>query len=198
MTLPRVLTLDINGHLCIDTPDEIKKLRRNLRQYQNIQVHSKHTMVLDKIWGECIEIEIEAEILDDSMFSIKVRMSPDQQEETIVTIDVPNQILLIDTSHSSQRPDIFQPFPMMRGQPREDIRMQSAPLINNANETLLLRIYIDKSIVEVFANSNQFITQRVYQTRFDSVGFALFSQGHTTIVKSIRAWDLEPTNISKE
>ena len=53
--------------------------------------------------------------------------------------------------------------------------MDRSPLKDR--ETLQLRIYVDKSVVEVFANSRQCITQRVYPTRADSIGVRLVSRG---------------------
>ena len=54
---------------------------------------------------------------------------------------------------------------------------ERAPFTLKNNETLQLRIYVDKSVVEVFANGRQCITQRVYPTRADSTGVRLVSRG---------------------
>ena len=61
-------------------------------------------------------------------------------------------------------------------------------------EKLELRIFIDRSILEVFANGRQCITQRIYPTRKDSTGIELFSKGGSMIVESLQAWDMAATN----
>ena len=58
-----------------------------------------------------------------------------------------------------------------------------------------LRIFLDKSILEVYANGRQCVTQRIYPTRTDSLGVALFSRQGTTTVRSLDAWDLAATNV---
>jgi beta-fructofuranosidase len=50
-----------------------------------------------------------------------------------------------------------------------------------------LRVFIDKSVVEIFANDRQAITQRVYPTRSESVGIYLFSEGGVMIFTKISA-----------
>ncbi len=48
--------------------------------------------------------------------------------------------------------------------------MQTAPFALAPGEALQLRIFIDKSIPEVFANSRHCLTQRIFPTRSDSQG----------------------------
>ena len=54
---------------------------------------------------------------------------------------------------------------------------QEAPFELAAGEGLELRIFLDRSVLEVFANGRQCITQRIYSTRADSLGVRLFSKG---------------------
>ena len=74
------------------------------------------------------------------------------------------------------------------------VKAQEAPFELSVGETLNLRIFLDHSILEVYANSRQCITQRIYPTRSDSVGISLFSGDGSVNVKSIRAWDMAPAN----
>ena len=45
------------------------------------------------------------------------------------------------------------------------------------SEPLRLRVFVDKSVVEVYANDRQAICRRVYPGRPDSLGVALFARG---------------------
>ena len=60
-------------------------------------------------------------------------------------------------------------------------------------EALHLRVFIDRSVLEVFANNRQCITQRIYPVRSDSVGVVLFSCGGATDIKSFEAWQMGPS-----
>jgi beta-fructofuranosidase len=82
----------------------------------------------------------------------------------------------------------------MRTDERDDVRVQAAPLALGPDEPLQLRVFIDRSILEVYANGRQCVTQRIYPTRADSLGVALFSQRGATSVLSLDAWDVTPTN----
>ncbi|MDE0503185.1 MAG: GH32 C-terminal domain-containing protein, partial [Candidatus Poribacteria bacterium] len=74
------------------------------------------------------------------------------------------------------------------------VSAQAAPFALAAGESLELRIFLDHSVLEVFANNRECITQRIYPTRLDSTGVSLFSNGGSAHVKSIRAWDMAPTH----
>ena len=53
------------------------------------------------------------------------------------------------------------------------------------NEPLKLRVFVDKSVVEVFANGKQCVAMRVYPGRKDSVGVSLRAQGDDAELKSL-------------
>ena len=59
------------------------------------------------------------------------------------------------------------------------------------NEPLKLRVFVDKSVVEVFANGKQCVAIRVYPGRKDSLGISLRAQGDDAELKSFSAWQME-------
>ena len=59
------------------------------------------------------------------------------------------------------------------------------------DETLKLRVFIDKSVVEVFVNGKQVVAVRVYPSRSDAVGVSLRSQGQDSDLKSLTAWQMK-------
>jgi beta-fructofuranosidase len=77
---------------------------------------------------------------------------------------------------------------------RKDVRVQEAPLELPAGGTLNLRIFLDRSMLEVFANSCQCLTQRIYPSRADSMGVVLFSRGGESTVRQFNAWKMHPSN----
>jgi beta-fructofuranosidase len=52
-------------------------------------------------------------------------------------------------------------------------------------------VFVDKSVVEVFANGKQCVAMRVYPGREDSVGVSLRAQGDDAELKSLNAWQME-------
>jgi beta-fructofuranosidase len=56
-------------------------------------------------------------------------------------------------------------------------------------ETLTLRVFVDRSVIEVFANSRLCLTSRVYPSA-ESLGVALFAQGGSVGVRSVDVWTM--------
>jgi beta-fructofuranosidase len=66
--------------------------------------------------------------------------------------------------------------------------------IAKPGEKLNLRIFLDRSIMEVYVNKRQCITQRIYPTREDSQGLVLFAEGGDVQVPELNAWETHPSN----
>jgi beta-fructofuranosidase len=86
--------------------------------------------------------------------------------------------LSIDSSSSSILPDARLRIP------------ETASFFVAPDEPLKLRVFIDRSVVEVFANGRQCAAVRVYPGRPDSVGVSLRSQGRDTVLTSLDAWQM--------
>ncbi|MDP7135132.1 MAG: GH32 C-terminal domain-containing protein, partial [Planctomycetota bacterium] len=65
-----------------------------------------------------------------------------------------------------------------------------APFDLEEGEALKLRILIDRSVVEVFANGRQCVALRVYPERSDSLGLSLRAQGQEALLKTLDAWQM--------
>jgi sucrose-6-phosphate hydrolase SacC (GH32 family) len=72
-------------------------------------------------------------------------------------------------------------------------RFKSAPQHQNA--ALLphrqQRVFIDRSVVEVFVNDRQYLAMRVYPGRQDSLGVSLQARGQNAVLKSLDAWQMK-------
>lgn len=60
-----------------------------------------------------------------------------------------------------------------------------------------LQIYLDHSIMEVFANGRQCMTQRIWPTRDDSLEISFFSSGGKAKVRSVEAWDMSAISLTR-
>jgi sucrose-6-phosphate hydrolase SacC (GH32 family) len=68
-----------------------------------------------------------------------------------------------------------------------------APLELNPGEDIVLRVFIDRRTVEIFANDRQSIVkQHTYEP--DETGVSFFSEGGRMEVKEVRGWKMSPTN----
>ncbi|MHC4337940.1 MAG: GH32 C-terminal domain-containing protein [Planctomycetota bacterium] len=74
--------------------------------------------------------------------------------------------------------------------PPEDTRQHWGHAVGD-KEPLKLRVFVDRSVVEVFVNGKQCVAVRVYPGREDSTGVSLRSQGQDATLKSLDAWQMK-------
>ena len=120
------------------------------------------------------------ESTDALQYGVKVCVSPDGQEQTAIFYDAAEGKLKVDTTRSG---------------PEETMKsIEAGPFTLKDGERLKLRVFIDKSVIEVFANSRQAVMRRIYPSRKDSVGVCLYSAGGATRVHSLQSWKIAPSN----
>jgi len=195
LTLPRVLSLDGKGRLSVEPAEELARLHRDHRHMENLDITPGMLFSLPGIAGDCLEIALEVPVVT-GRFGLNVRVSPDGSEQTAICCDTHAGTLAIDTSRSSLGTGIFRPYPIwdMKGDPSQDTSLQTAPFTLEPGEPLRLRVFLDRSMLEVFANGRLCLTQRLYPTRPDSIGVILFAEGNPATVRSLDAWEMEPVN----
>jgi sucrose-6-phosphate hydrolase SacC (GH32 family) len=180
LSLPRVLTLGDDNRLRYQPIEELKRLRYNQQTQQNIAIAADKEVVLDKIAGNTIELELQIEPQDAKQVGVKVCRSPDREEETLVFYDATEKTLKLDTNKSS----------LAEG-PK---KIEAAPFALKPGELLTLRVFVDRSVVEVFANDRQAALRRIYPQRPDSVGVSVFANGGAAKVRQVKAWQMAPSN----
>ena len=173
-------------------------LRINPKAHENIVLNADDEMDLGGVQGNCLELDVEIDPNDATEVGVQVLCSPDQAEQTGILYVPSERTLKIEVSHSTLNEAIRYPHYRDAGgtarlpESEQFVDAQRAPFLLKDNETLQLRIYVDKSVVEVFANSRQCITQRVYPTRTDSTGVRLVSRGGQAHFRSVQAWEMAP------
>jgi len=193
MTLPRVLSLNEDGTLRIEPAEELKRLRMHARGHERIRVADGSPVTLDDVRGECLELDLTIKPGSAKRFGIKLRCSPDGAEQTVIECNPSAKHLKIDVSKSSLDQVKYFTF-CMKGGNNPQVTEQKAAFQLKKGENLRLRIFLDRSILEVFANARQCITQRIYPAQSDSLGVVLFSKGGFVEVESLQAWQMAPTN----
>jgi len=186
MSLPRVLDLDEDGTLLMWPPKELERLRYNPKELSDLTVKADTEMPLKDISGSSYELEIN--IVPEAgatQYGAKVCVSPDGREETLIYYDAAKKKLTVDTRKASSLTDPS----MIRWK-----NVEAGPFELKPGEPLKLRIFVDKSVVEVFANKRQAITRQIYPSLRSSVGVVLFSKGGSVKVPKLRAWEMMESN----
>ena len=205
MTLPRRLTLqgtDKIGRdtLLVEPAGDVESLRREHRQMAGLTLPANQEIVLGSIRGDAIELMAEIETNDAPLVELNVLRSPGKEEYTRIAFyrergfrdweryngwqrdrlaAATDSLISIDSSYSSLLPDVRSRAP------------ETGPVFLERDEPLRLRVFVDRSVVEVFVNGKQCVAMRVYPGREDSVGVSLRSQGQDARLVSLDAWQME-------
>ena len=208
MTLPRRLTLDENDELRMEPDGDIASLRSDHRQVGAMVLPANQEIVLDAIQGNAMELQLEINPGDAPMLEVNVLRSAQKEEFTRIAFfkdrgfrhrfRTPNatalnansdllknrpirqdSLIALETSYSSTLPDVRARAP------------EVAPVHIKEGEMLQLRIFVDRSVVEVFVNGKQCVAARVYPGREDSVGVSLRAQGQDAELLALNAWQMQ-------
>jgi sucrose-6-phosphate hydrolase SacC (GH32 family) len=200
MSAPRVLSPDGAGGVRIEPVEELKRLRIGEGvSLGETPIPQNASVSATGVGGDCLDIEAVLIPSAAGDVGIQVRCSPDLKERTTIAYNAARKTLRIDFQHSSlddsieYRSYVITP-PHDPALARTLYTVQEAPLELAPNEPLRLRILLDRSILEVFANGRQCVTQRIFPTRPDSLGVNLFAAEQTATLVSLRAWSMAASN----
>lgn len=177
MSLPRVVSIASNGELGMAPAPELERLRRGHQCYTDVEVVPAHGKRLADMRGVQVELIAEWQPGDATVLGLKVRCSPDGAETTVIAYDVQEQRLYIDRRQSSLSPEAIGD-------------VQGGRVALRAGERLKLHVFLDGSVVEVFANDRACLAERIYPTRPDSLGIELFTEGGTATVERLDVWEM--------
>lgn len=199
-TLPRRLTLLSKDELGQEPAGDIESLRYDAKHLGKMTLPANKEVVLKGFSGDAMEIVAEIDPKNAQMVELNVLRSPNKQEYTKIafykekgmnkgrqTVVLPGQkpvnvnysLLSIESDYSSTLPDVRTRAP------------EVAPIFMEPGETLKLRVFIDKSVVEVFANGKQVVAMRIYPGRDDSKGVSVRAQGQDAELISLDAYQMK-------
>ena len=184
MSLPRYYWLAEGETLGMSVAGDVESLRHDHKQVEPMDIPANEEVVLEGIGGKAMEIEATIEPGDAREVGLYVLRSPDGAERTRISLypqdnrRFDTSSLQIDISEGSVNPDVFARTP------------ETGPIKMAQGEPLHLRVFVDRSIVEVFANDQQCLTVRVYPQREDSSGVSLFARGSSARLASFDMWQM--------
>jgi beta-fructofuranosidase len=177
--LPRSLWLGSDGTLRMQPVKELAMLRMNEKSKSSFTVKAGTGLNLDNFGTELMELEIVLEPGTAAQAGVSVCRSADGREETVLLYDAREKKLVCDATKSS----------LSYGRRNTE----AAPFEVSRDEPLVLRVFVDRSIVEVYANDRQAIAHSVYPT-LGGKGIRIFASGGDVRVKSVKAWEMTPSN----
>ncbi|KWX70362.1 hypothetical protein AMQ84_29690 [Paenibacillus riograndensis] len=176
LALPVSLSLDDQDKLRIEPIQELQSLRGDKVVDFTDKNLAAANQLIQNVKGDMLEIVMEIDPGEAQKFGLKVRRSDNGQEETLIYYDKTNGTFNVDRTKSSIDPDV-----------RVD-GIQGG-YVDLDGENLKLHIFLDRSVVEAFANYKKKLTTRVYVGRYDSLGLQVWGDSDIT-VKSMEVWNM--------
>ena len=179
--------MDINP-LVIEPIEELKALRFNPVKVENVAIPANGEKVLTGMQGRAMELEAVIDPKKARQVGLRVFRSPNGEEQTSISLSMDawswpwssdKRELMLDVSQASLSPAVASRTP------------EIGPLYLKDGEPLHLRVFIDRSVIEVFANGRQCLTLRAYPTRTDSTGVSVFARGGEANLVSLQAYQMK-------
>jgi beta-fructofuranosidase len=218
MSLPRHLTLLSKDELGQEPAGDVASLHYNAQHIGATKLPANQEIVIKDISGNAMEIAAEIDPKNAQAIEMDVLRSPNKEEYTRIIVfkdkgytkgltyssgpetslmpedlvslvmgekrkprtpNPPSSLITIESSYSSTLPDArFRP-------------PETGAFNLDSGETVKLRVFVDRSIVEVFVNGKQCVAMRVYPGRNDSKGVSIRAQGQDAELKSLDAWQMK-------
>ena len=181
-SIPRVLKLRRfpEGIRLVQEPvAELRALRGRHVVVEKQTTRAANRMLESKeVRGETLEIETEVEPGEATEFGLRVRKGP--SKETVVGIDREKSELFVDRTRSGDTG--FDPkFP----------GRHTAPMHLADGQLITLRIFVDRSSVEVFGNDGQTVISDLVFPSPTSQGVEFYSKGGEARVVKLDIWNLK-------
>ncbi|HRL14588.1 MAG TPA: glycoside hydrolase family 32 protein, partial [Aggregatilineales bacterium] len=175
-SVPRVLSLRPDGLLGMVPIPEINTLRG--------EHYGKHDLSLRDgvpyqtgVQSSQLEVVLTWQPDGADEVGLVLAQSPNGEEQTRIVYNRLTGDLRVERQQSNAAGDT-------------DTDTQVSPLQLAEGEALNLRIFFDRSSIEIFANDRESLTSRIYPTRPDSLGVSLFASGGAATLTTLEIWEM--------
>jgi beta-fructofuranosidase len=170
LSLPRVVTLNAEGRITFSPAPQVRALRGSRMQFAGMFIADGRPEALPGLAGDALHLIVRMEPQDSEECGVQVLRAVDGSEAASISY---NQRL--------RRLSVGQAFAEQNGN-----------LELRRGELLHLEVFLDCSVIEVFANGRACVTGRVYAAKPDSTGVALVARGGTAQLQSLLAFEMKP------
>ncbi|MFD1775873.1 GH32 C-terminal domain-containing protein [Paenibacillus rhizophilus] len=176
--MPVSLFLRADGRLGVEPVEETALLRgRRLLSAAGSSLEGINRQ-LAEISGDMLEIILSFNSCQAEQVGVSLRRSPDGAEETVIRFSRPEQRLEVDRTKTTL-------------DERERTRGIQGGHLPIGEETLRLHIFVDRSLIECYANGLKSLTTRAYPSRLDALGLLLRADGPVEQV-DMEVWEMTP------
>ncbi|MBL7134380.1 MAG: GH32 C-terminal domain-containing protein [Phycisphaerae bacterium] len=163
--LPRELELPADGVLRIKPLRELEQLRFEEKTESKITVKSGETYKLKNVASDALELKLEFKSPKAKEFGIDVLCDKDGKSGLRISVNAKSKTLKVGPV--------------------------SAPFALKDGEDLTLRVFIDKNLVEVFANDRQAVMNAPKLVSLDNTGARLFRVDGDLKVEAVTSWKMK-------
>ncbi|MBD0376705.1 MAG: GH32 C-terminal domain-containing protein, partial [Flavisolibacter sp.] len=185
VSLPAHIFLNEEGKLGVKPIEELQTLRKKELISLSNKTLSEANEALKSIQGNMLEIVLDVES-NANKYGIKIRKSTDDKEETVILYDAVNKKLKADLSKTSLKGGLIRD-PLSGTDKRADVIGH----FDLNRESLKLHIFIDKALIQVYANDQKTITAWAYPSLEESKGLQIWAEGGEANVKSMQVWEMK-------
>ena len=164
-SLPRELELPKDGALRIRPLKELEDLRYAKQEEKDITVKGDAAYTLKEVNGDALELELTVKAPVAKEFGLDVLCDKDGKNGLRIAVAGESKLLKVGK--------VEAPFELKK------------------DEDLVLRVFIDKNFVEVFANDRQAAVAAADRYAQEKTGVSLFSKGGDVAVKNVRSWKMK-------
>jgi beta-fructofuranosidase len=162
--LPRELELPADGVLRIRPLRELAKLRYDAKRREGMAVKDGATVAIPEASGDAVELELT------------------------IAAPLPNEVGV--TLLGDERGEGGMSIVAGAGRTTLGVGTTEPPFSLAPGEDLTLRVFIDKNLVEVFANDRQAAVFAVRPARAEP-NVAVYAKGGDALVRSVKAWRMQ-------
>ncbi len=177
-SLPRQVSLSKDGHLLFQPVAELRHLRRDRVTLKAQPLRAGEEMPIPGLSGDRWELQAEMTPQNAVRCGVRLYHSADEEQVTSIFFSQAEGRLVVDRTRSSRYEEVTR-----------DVR--SAPLSLKEGEPLRLHLFVDRSVIEVFANGHTCLTTRVYPQGGASHLPRLFADEGTAQLARAEGWTLD-------
>jgi beta-fructofuranosidase len=170
MTMPRILSIGGDGYLRQTPAAEFQTLRGEATSIPAIALHNQFISLSDRIAGDCLEFDAEFAADSASSLGLRVRRGADGKAGLDIAFSPTSGTLSAGTAHTSVSLD----------------------------KTIRLRGFLDKRLVEVYANDGEAAIFTTTDGGTDNIGVEAFAAGGSARLVSMKCWALKPASFSMD